>query len=309
MLAHRRATGSTVQRRNTMAVYDPDPALSSQLTIPTYDGAGQPIHPGVVDLGAGNEVSGYRYWMAFTPYTFTSDKTENPSIVASTDGQTWVVPAGLTNPLSGPPTLGYYSDPDLLYDAGTFYCYYRYSVGSPLVTSYLLRTSTDGIAWSAESEFATATSGSAIVSPTIQKVGSEYVMWQRGVRRRSSSDPTWFGDTSTACTISGLSASVWHLSVVQYDGLFYMIANTVSTDGGGKIYVGASSNGVAFNFTGTPLISPGDGGTWDNERIYQGDAVIDDTNGVQVWYSARGSSGAWGIGYLEFALSVLPDPP
>ena len=72
------------------------------LQIPTYDGSGQVVHPSVIDFI--NEYgidawSGYRYWMVLTPYPQSQDKFENPSLYASHDGLTWVVPHPITNPL------------------------------------------------------------------------------------------------------------------------------------------------------------------------------------------------------------------
>src|SRR5699024_7190098 len=49
--------------------------------IPTYDNELQAIHPKVLYFP--NSWNGYKYWMAFTPYTNSDIKTENPSIVAS----------------------------------------------------------------------------------------------------------------------------------------------------------------------------------------------------------------------------------
>ncbi len=63
------------------------------LTIPTYDSNPNVGHPDVLYVAGG--WNGYPYWMAMTPYPSTD--RENPSIVASADGNTWVVPAGLTN--------------------------------------------------------------------------------------------------------------------------------------------------------------------------------------------------------------------
>lgn len=76
--------------------------------IPTCDGSNECTHPSVLDSVAilGRPWHNYRYWMAFTPYpgnTPNRFRLENPSIVASNDGTTWVVPEGVQNPVVPPP--------------------------------------------------------------------------------------------------------------------------------------------------------------------------------------------------------------
>ena len=115
------------------------PALKSKLqnasvplTITTYDGSGETTHPDVVDFGT-STFGGYRFWMVNTPYPNLDSSFENPSVWASTDGQTWVVPAGLTNPLvPDPGGSDFNSDPCMVYDSslGKLRVYYRQSVGA-----------------------------------------------------------------------------------------------------------------------------------------------------------------------------------
>ena len=88
------------------------------LTTPTYDASGEATHPGVYDAGTGQTWNGYRYWMVMTPYPNSDATKENPSILASADGTTWVVPAGLTNPIASPNPVQC-SDPDIVVVSGT----------------------------------------------------------------------------------------------------------------------------------------------------------------------------------------------
>lgn len=99
------------------------------VAIPTYDGSYQLTHPKVLYFSKG--WNGYQYWMSMTPYPFEHDIYENPSIVVSNDGKTWVPPTGLTNPVSGIPadskTGGHYSDPQLVMRGDTMELWYRYN--------------------------------------------------------------------------------------------------------------------------------------------------------------------------------------
>jgi len=65
-------------------------------SIPTYDGNNQPKHPSVIKFASWN---GFTYWMAMAPYY------EDPPIVASNSGISWVVLEGVTNLLTPPTTV------------------------------------------------------------------------------------------------------------------------------------------------------------------------------------------------------------
>ena len=60
--------------------------------------------------------NGYRFWMAMTPYPYNNDGLEDPSILVSNDAQTWIVPEGLTNPLTPAPKPGHNCDVELVYN-------------------------------------------------------------------------------------------------------------------------------------------------------------------------------------------------
>ena len=78
------------------------------------------------DAGQGNAWNGYRYWMAMTPYPNAQNAYENPSIVVSDDGETWIEPPGISNPIVPYPGAGYYnSDPCLVKAGNLLYLFYR----------------------------------------------------------------------------------------------------------------------------------------------------------------------------------------
>lgn len=96
---------------------------TSYVTTPSHDGTGQACHPCVIDFLTQhgiNQWNGYRYWMVFTPYSNSNDATEDPNIIASNDGITWVVPVGITNPIDnelGTSVSGKFNnDTDMVYD-------------------------------------------------------------------------------------------------------------------------------------------------------------------------------------------------
>lgn len=87
--------------RSTKPVWAWWAPIGERLTIPTHDGSGEAIHPSLVQVPGG--FAGYEYWMACTPYPGWNDEHEDPNILTSHDGITWVVPDGLTNPIDDAP--------------------------------------------------------------------------------------------------------------------------------------------------------------------------------------------------------------
>lgn len=96
--------------------------------LPSYAAGVGPdvVHPSCQFFPRG--WNGWRYWMAFTPYPNANSDYENPSIAVSNDGEEWVLPLGLTNPLVGKPAVGYNADTHLAMspDGGTMYPMQRF---------------------------------------------------------------------------------------------------------------------------------------------------------------------------------------
>ena len=126
------------------------PNAQEPLIIPTYDGSGQVVHPSVIDFlnEYGIEAwSGYRYWMVLTPYPDSQEQFENPSLYASHDGFTWVVPRNISNPLitaSHVGNKGFLFDPDMIYnpDSGQLWIYFRFA-NADVLKMQLIRISPD----------------------------------------------------------------------------------------------------------------------------------------------------------------------
>src|SRR5699024_12829974 len=96
--------------------------------------------------------NGDRYWMTYTPYHWTNDFYENPSIAGSDDGVRWETPEGLKNPLDAVTKEEYengehLSDSILVYrkDIETLEIWYRWRNQETREEKYYMRTTTDGI--------------------------------------------------------------------------------------------------------------------------------------------------------------------
>ena len=132
----------------------PTYTLRDALDIPTYEHEVQSgerakqdlsvTHPDVIDFGNGSSWGGFRYWMALTPNQEGYSQYENPCLAASTDGLTWTVPDGLTNPLTGvehEPANTHNCDTDLVYNetSDELWIYYIWEKDSPRGTPSELR--------------------------------------------------------------------------------------------------------------------------------------------------------------------------
>jgi hypothetical protein len=261
---------------------------STYLSIPTppINAEGGCTHPDVIDFyyEKGGKWNGYRYWMAFTPLpTLNPDSNENPCIVASNDGITWVVPDGGSNPIHPKPPVSYNSDTTLLYKDGLLYVFFRTWVQNPTNSFYLaFKNSYDGINWSElQLVYKIAGSTAEIISPSIIKdspinyylyaVNGESVnVYEKYIYRYSSSTPSIFTDNRQLCTldISNTQLSettsdkyyIWHINVKKIDNTFIMLLYYRAYTGGvdytnSIIYMAYSSDGINFKLAKYPLFS------------------------------------------------------
>lgn len=300
----------------------PVPAIT-----PTYTGTNEAIHPSVTDFqtmyGMTNW-NGYRYWMGMTPYTNASVTFENPSILASHDGYTWVVPNGLTNPITPPASN---SDTELEYDpdTGRLWCFWR-----NYLTQYVeikATWSVNGTTWTElpapvltaprnQNEIVTE-----CLSPCVLRLASgqwvlygvrnqaEPTYWERFIGRWTAPGPEgpWTFDATSNNLIDyggGNKVTPWHIGVVRFGGLFYML---VDDNGGTAQYEAVSyaisADGVNWHGRQQPFaIEARSDPDWD-WRPYRA-TLTPHENGthMRVWYSNL--NGEMGVGYTQIPISA-----
>lgn len=290
-----------------------------KLSIPTYEGSGQCVHPSVVYIPLG--FNGYKYWMAYTPYPNGNDDYENPSIVASNDGTRWVVPDGLTNPIVPAPvdvgTGGYNSDPYLIYDGTQLIIYYRY-VTAGGVRSMRRTTSANGIAWAATSSCTFATDvGNANIQPTTADPLSMSVIrvsasiWfcfftvGNKVYRSSSSDGIAFAHPKQVVHNMPQSCNMWHMDVYYDESGYHSViaafaANKSNLDN--QLYYGYSADGLFWIFDLSPVLQPNYDSDWYSRQIYKS-SMTPHPNGkgyrVYISTTTRENPGKWWMGYFN----------
>ncbi len=293
---------------------------AAPLRTPTYDGSGQCVHPDVVRVdGAFCNV---RYLMVMEPYPYADDALENPSVLGSDDGLTWVVPAGTVNPVVNPPSLSgaWNSDADLAHRRSqVLWLYYRYNSGRGETT--LLRTTVGANGdWTAPEPLFTEPVSGRFASPAL-------IEW----------DGRWhmLSVDTTACTVEVADSAdgrcwtarrrlfafpgAWHVDAVAADGWVYVLLNDrdslhllrsrdlarwwIARPGAAAGSAGWApwAEDVAGRETAWPLLTVSDGG-WDNARIYRGTCLVEEGR-LRVWYSAQSRHNTWHVGYTEGVLA------
>ena len=318
LLVGRATTGPAPAPLTIPELTGAEPVVASTLTAP-YNAAGPLVlpspypspsgtHPSVLDFGPDQKLSGYRWWMAYTPYYKANDDEENPFIVASNDRTTWVTPPGLEAPLAPfPGGSDYNSDTELIWDNEThaMWCYWR-AVVSNKETVYA-RRSYDGVTWSPAYRLLETGTLTACLSPTVVKGhDGQWRMYSIGTSGNPSgyrTAPTPGGPWSGLTPISfdwaaaGSSQSPWHVYMRREYGQYRMLLNT---NNGSALHPAVSEDGVNFRVGKTVLTSPPSG--WDTGGIYRS-CMSPHDNGADydVWYATKGSG--WQIAYTRIPKS------
>lgn len=248
-----------------------------------------------------------------TPYPGGDSQYENPSIVCGDDGITWAAPVGLTNPIVAKPGVGFNADTELILGQDNkLYCFYM-DTDSSTQNRSLVRSSADGVIWSAETELFVVGKG-AFGSPAVIWDGSQYVMWYVDgsaspykLYRRTCATPdgTWSAATQCIAPIPpGFIKDLWHLDMILSGGTYYMFMTLADKGTGGQktiLWLYRGTDGLSFLPDMNYLLIPSQSTGWDNERIYRATA-IKTAGGFDLWYSAFKIDGTCGIGRTTVTL-------
>lgn len=276
-------------------------------TTPTYEGSGQAVHPSIIDMGAGNTWHGYRYWMAMTPYPNSDANYERLSILASADGDTWVVPTGVTNPVVN----AKHTDPDIYLEGGTMYMFYRDGTGGVDNGSIFVVSSVDGWETHTDPVMVVDCGPNDALSPAVIQVDGVYEMYSVNIsgahytverRTASSLTGTWSAASAVITDLIVGTYEHWHLDVIYTDS---MRVAAICADGGNGIILAQSGDGEIWDMAPARLLASV-GGAWD--AVLYRPTIIRTATGFDMWYSAWnfGTPNIWHIGRTAIIAELYP---
>ncbi len=282
------------------------------LYIRTYDGKNQLTHPKVLYFN--KPWHGWKYWMVFTPYPYSNDDYENPSIVVSEDGYSWTKPKELKNPLTGIPKDvargGHYSDPHLVMKDNIMELWYRYNpakekgndTNNSINMIYRIK-SKDGIKWSKpELVF---NDKNNYLSPVIIHEGSKYKLWFTNYNgdmkyRESNDGKSWTDAKLVNIKLPGYNP--WHQDIIKtdlgYEIIFCAYAKGKFKDNNQELYYSKSKNGIDFEKP-IKIISPSkEEYRLDNKMIYRS-SILKIDGIYKIYYSAMDKKMRWHLFLTE----------
>lgn len=265
------------------------------LTLDTYEGSGQTVHPDYVATPA-SWPAAHRY-LFITPYPNGNAGFENPSEFESADPLHWTVPEGLVNPIASPHD-GYLSDPDALYvpDRNEVWVYFREVTSENIIR---LTTSSDGDHWSPSVVVARAPNHQ-IISPTVvRRSATDWLMWSVNGNigcgganttvelRRSTNGVDWSAPESVELTQPGLWP--WHIDVewIPSRNQFWAVYNakTAGSCTTGALFLATSADGVHWRTYPSPVLARGAAPEL-RDVVYRSTFAYDpDSDEITFWYS------------------------
>jgi hypothetical protein len=283
----------------------PPPVDLHVLTLETFDGSGQAVHPdaAVTPLTWGPDPT----QLFVTPYPEGDATKEDPSLFTGRSFVDWMVPPGVTNPIARPVT-GYLSDPDEVFNPETneLWLYYRSVTSENEI--FLIRGS-GPTSWTPPTLVARGINHT-IVSPTVVRRGAgDWLMWSVNsgpsgctsnattVELRRSNDGVNWSDPATT-DLSETNAFAWHIDVewIPSKHEFWAIYN-VKVPGScttAALHFARSADGVHWVTAPGPVLVRGAILAFA-DIVYRASLLYDEaSDNLTLWYSgARYQNGSY----------------
>jgi hypothetical protein len=230
------------------------------LKIPTYEHSGQGVHPDILYQNG----DGHAFMLAFTPYPFSLDRFENPSIVVSDDGLRFFEEYPGANPLAAAPPHDHNNDPNIFYYDGKLCMIYLETL-RPEKQNLVLLTRCGERHWSSRIVHTDylQTGDPMILSPVYVRINhSDYLFYVnmthytiQFVPLRQNFIPECSERQDITINMEGLTP--WHIDIIPYKDFFYMLICCVHHEKNQKkydLYSARSSNGHTWVFSENMLI-------------------------------------------------------
>ena len=284
-----------------LGVAAPDPladvAAIRRLSIPTYDGSGQAVHPDLL-----REPD--RLLMAITPYPYSDDLFENPSLIVTTDGARFSELADGLNPLVEAPPIDHNDDPDLHVDpvTGEYEILYLETL-RPDAQHLISLRSRDLATWTRTMaiDWNLAQGAPFVVSPAVIVHGGKTTMFDVRLtgdgsmidRYESPDGRTWDQATATPIALDTGGMVPWHVDAftcptgyaLLINGYFHDINANGDDDGfnNQNLYLATSPDLVQWTLRTDPLLAHDDPDL-DLSNVYRSTGLVAGDRLV-IWYS------------------------
>lgn len=271
------------------------------LTLRTFDGSGQTVHPDhLLHAAAG---FAFPRHLAITPYPFGDARKELPSVFAGGGLLDWTVEPGAPDPVVPNEPTGHMSDPDLVQVDGEIWMYYRHVTSRNTIN--VVRTS-DGLTWSAPREVVSAPNHEIISPAVVRRAPGDWWMWavDAGAAgcsgatttvtlRRSSDGLTWGPPQQVAMSHTGMHP--WHIEVqwLPERGEFWALFNSKHPGGctTPAVFLAVSTDGLSWSHFAAPVLVKGAHPDL-MDIVYRGTFLYDHARqDVTFWHSGATYSG------------------
>jgi hypothetical protein len=275
----------------------PDPFVDAirpgRLVIPTYDGSNQATHP---DALLERDAAGAAHLtLVMTPYPFSNDRLENPSLLVSDDGMAFTVPPGVAAPLVPPPSHDHNNDPDLRRDprTGDYEILYLEALRPERQTLVALR-SHDRLTWTRRDAavYDLQRGDPFIVSPAaLDDAGKTTVFYVDTTDRRlyslvSADGTTWDPHAAVPVQIDLGRIVPWHVDAIRGDGAFGLLISAYTDKFEHQdLYLATSPDLVHWTLRPRPLLDHADPAL-GVESLYRSTGVVEHGTLV-VWYAMQ----------------------
>jgi hypothetical protein len=288
----------------------PDPFVDAirpgQLVIPTYDGSNQATHPDVLlergetggraPRGIERDASGAAHLsLVITPYPFSNDKLENPSLLVSDDGMAFTAPPGVASPLVPPPPYDHNNDPDLRRDprTGDYEILYLEALRPDRQTLVALR-SRDQRTWTRRDAvvYDLHRGDPFIVSPAaLDAAGQTRLFYVDTADRKlytmaSADGATWDPRSAAPVAIDLGAVHAWHVDALRGDGGYaLLISGYTDAFEHQDLYLATSPDLATWTLRPQPLLDHRDPAL-GVESLYRSTGVVEHGTLV-VWYAMQ----------------------
>lgn len=277
------------------------------LTVSTYDGSGQNVHPYLLYVPDG--WNGWHYLLATTPYPGGNDAFETPAMRYSNNMFDWYQIPGQPDPIIPNGTgVGndFCRDPFLALKDDRLYLWYD-CPDNPAGNYFIMTNTTDGVTWTESvNTDLIGSGGSANWNGTVFELFNKPIStWYRYI---STNGINWTEDSSFTAFDMG-SSSAAHFEVKRYDDQYMtLVASTDrtelrffnSTDGLN------ATNQITWSPSGTiPVLANRSHGNWD-EQLYK--STFFELNGTYyVIYGAYAlSPTSFNLAYTSYPAGETP---